>query len=59
MMLKNIHLFILMLFILFFSCDLDIEYVEVEDPEKIKLDSINQISKDAVLIDNYLSLIHI
>ena len=43
-----------MLFISFFSCDLDIEYVEVEDPEKIKLDSINQISKDAVLIDNYI-----
>jgi len=54
MMLKNRHLFILILFISFFSCDLDIEYVEVEDPEKIKLDSINQISKDAVLIDNYI-----
>ena len=47
-MVKNIHLLILV--ISFFSCDLDIEYVEVEDPEKIELDSINQISKDAVLI---------
>ena len=54
MMLKNRHLFILILFISFFSCDLDIEYVEVEDPQKIKLASINQISKDAVLIDNYI-----
>ena len=56
MMLKNIHLYILILFISFFSCDLDIEYVEVEDPEKIKLDSINQISKDAVLIEFCITL---
>jgi len=53
-MFKNIHFFILILFVSFFSCDLDIEYVEIEDPEKIELDSINQISKDAVLIDKFI-----
>ena len=43
-MLKNIKHFFLILIISFFSCDLDIEYVEVDDPEKIELDSINQVS---------------
>ena len=53
-MLKNIKHIFLILIISFFSCDLDIEYVEVDDPEKIELDSINQVSKDAVLINKYI-----
>jgi len=47
-------LFYLFFVITIFSCDLDIEYVEIEDPEKLKLDSLNQISNDAVLINNFI-----
>ena len=53
-MLKNIKYFFSILIISFFSCDLDIEYVEVDDPEKIELDSINQVSIDALLINKYI-----
>ena len=53
-MLKNIKHIFLILIISFFSCDLDIEYVEVDDPEKIELDSINQVSIDALLINKYI-----
>ena len=51
---KNIISIFIVLNILFFSCDLDINYIEIEDPEQIKLDSLNQVSNDAVLIDDFV-----
>ena len=37
-----------------FSCNLEENYVQIDDPEQLKLDSLAQVDKDASLIKDFI-----